>query len=408
MPERNKEELLMKAKTKITRLLSILLTFAMVVGMLPTVALATEPTPMPSEEHDSHSDFTTLPYASSEWDELQSTMYYLDEDISLSNYTWYWTKGNTTVCLNGHTVTGPYIPGPIFHASDGGKLTLCDCTGTGVITAPAERGSSGYGTSAVLIQKGIVNMTGGSILDVYTQGGYEGRGAGVWIDDGTFNMSGGTVKGCVSHYSNGGGVYVGSSGTFNVCGAPVIKGNYACGGTGSHEHDDSCKKSDVYLCSDKVINLIGALTDGAQIGVASEVAPTEGNPVVITNGYSDFCTENPSEFFFSNNENYEIRWNSSHTEAALYLKSDPPVEFSVTINGLSETVTLNDVYDGTTIIIAFYKDNGELVDVKTYQPQATINAELPKETDSYAYTKVLWWRNLSALRPLCEPVTINN
>lgn len=93
----------MKAKTKITRLLSILLTFAMVVGMLPTVAPAAEESATaPSEVHNSHSDFTTLPYASSEWDELQSTMYYLDEDISLSNYTWYWTKGNTTVCLNGH------------------------------------------------------------------------------------------------------------------------------------------------------------------------------------------------------------------------------------------------------------------------------------------------------------------
>ncbi len=398
----------MKAKTKITRLLSILLTFAMVVGMLPTVALAAEESATaPSEVHNSHSDFTTLPDADSELYDLQSTVNYLDRDISLSNYTWYWTKDNATVCLNGHTVTGPYIPGPIFHTSDGGELTLYDCTGTGIITAPAERGFSGYGTSAVLIQNGTVNMTGVNILNVYTRGGYEGRGAGVWIDKGTFNMSGGSIIGCVSHYSNGGGVYVGSSGTFNVCGAPVIKGNYACGGTGSHEHDDSCKKSDVFLCSDKVINLTGALTDGAQIGVVCEVAPTEGNPVVITSGYSEFCTENPSEFFFSNNENYEIRWNSSHTEAALYLKSDPPVEFSVTINGLSKPLTLNDVYDGTTIIIAFYKDNGELVDVKTYQPQATINAELPKETDSYAYAKVLWWRNLSALRPLCEPVTIN-
>ena len=363
--------------------------------------------PAQSVVHDSHSDFTTLPYASSEWDELQSTMYYLDEDISLSNYTWYWTKGNTTVCLNGHTVTGPYIPGPIFHASDGGELTLCDCTGTGVITAPAERGSSGYGTSAVLIQNGIVNMTGGNILNVYTKGGHGGYGAGVCIDDGTFNMSGGTIIGCVSHYSNGGGVYVSQNGNLNVCGAPVIKGNYACGGTDSHVHDDSCKKSDVYLCSNKVINLTGALTDGAQIGVSCEAAPTEGNPVVITSGYSDFCTENPSEFFFSNNENYEIRWNISHTEAALYLKSDPPVEFSVTINGLSETVTLNDVYDGTTIIIAFYKDNGALVDAKTYQPQATINAELPNEADSYAYTKVFWWESLDTLRPLCDAVTIN-
>lgn len=42
MSKRNKEELLMKAKTKITRLFGILLAFVMVVGMLPTVALAAE------------------------------------------------------------------------------------------------------------------------------------------------------------------------------------------------------------------------------------------------------------------------------------------------------------------------------------------------------------------------------
>lgn len=206
--------------------------------------------------------------------------------------------------------------------------------------------------------------------------------------------------------SNGGGVYVSQNGNFNVSGAPVIKGNYACGGTGSRVHDDSCKKSDVYLCSDKVINLTGTLTDGAQIGVACEVEPTAGNPVVITSGYSDFCTENPSKFFFSNDENYEVRWNRTHTEAALYLKSDPPVEFSVTINGLSKPVTLNDVYDGTTIIFAFYQSNGALVDLKTYQPQPIINAEHPNEADSYAYTKVFWWRNLSALRPMCDAVTL--
>ena len=40
MPKRNKEDLLMKAKTKFTRLWSILLALAMVVGMLPIAALA--------------------------------------------------------------------------------------------------------------------------------------------------------------------------------------------------------------------------------------------------------------------------------------------------------------------------------------------------------------------------------
>ena len=40
MPKIDKEDLLMKAKTKFTRLWSILIALAMVVGMLPTIALA--------------------------------------------------------------------------------------------------------------------------------------------------------------------------------------------------------------------------------------------------------------------------------------------------------------------------------------------------------------------------------
>ena len=45
MPKINKEDLLMKAKTKFVKLWSILLVLAMVVGMLPTIALAADPTP---------------------------------------------------------------------------------------------------------------------------------------------------------------------------------------------------------------------------------------------------------------------------------------------------------------------------------------------------------------------------
>ena len=89
------------------------------------------------------------------------------------------------------------------------------------------------------------------------------------------------------------------------------------------------------------------------------------------------------------------------------MKSDPPVEFSVTINGLSEEVTLTNDENVGTIIVAFYKSNGALVDAKTYQPQAAINAELPDDPDSYTYTKVFWWENLDTLRPLCDAVTIN-
>lgn len=208
--------------------------------------------PSSQVEHNFHLDYTPLQSISSQTT-LESKSYYLDGDISIADGAWYKSNSDTTICLNGQTLMGSVKPAPIFHTDNStDNLTLCDCTGRGVITAPATRGSSSYGTSAVLIQSnGIVNMIGGNILNVYTRGGHEGRGAAVWIDQGTFNLSGGTIIGCVSHYSNGGGVYVNSSGTFNVSGAPVIKDNYACGGTGSHVHD-AIKKFINKICKSNI------------------------------------------------------------------------------------------------------------------------------------------------------------
>lgn len=47
---------------------------------------------------------------------------------------------------------------------------------------------------------------------------------GVWVEEGTFSMEGGTIRGCESR-SGGGGVYVSEGGTFTLSGG-LITGNY--------------------------------------------------------------------------------------------------------------------------------------------------------------------------------------
>lgn len=47
---------------------------------------------------------------------------------------------------------------------------------------------------------------------------------GVWVEEGTFDMEGGTIRGCESR-SGGGGVYVSEGGTFTLSGG-LITGNY--------------------------------------------------------------------------------------------------------------------------------------------------------------------------------------
>lgn len=82
MPKENKEELLMKAKTKIQRLLGIMLALSMVVGMLPTVALAEE-SATKTETADFSADPTTALVA-----EGTPDCYIERADGSYDGYNW--------------------------------------------------------------------------------------------------------------------------------------------------------------------------------------------------------------------------------------------------------------------------------------------------------------------------------
>lgn len=80
-----------------------------------------------------------------------------------------------------------------------------------------------------------------------TGGKTSGDGGGVYIDNGTFNMSGGTIENC-SAGDEGGGVYIGSDCTFNMSGG-VISGCTAKKGGG------------VYIFLSGIVSM----TDGALI-----------------------------------------------------------------------------------------------------------------------------------------------
>ena len=107
MPKINKEDLLMKAKTKFTRLWSILLALAMVVGMLPTIALAAG-----SESADFVSDPTTAlallnaaktGTTDSTWDPDTNTLTLKGVHFVTTAATAMKLPANTTIVLNGET-----------------------------------------------------------------------------------------------------------------------------------------------------------------------------------------------------------------------------------------------------------------------------------------------------------------
>ena len=175
--------------------------------------------------------------------------YYLGEDITLSyvandcTFIYVNASGTYNVCLNGNTITGSGSA-PVFRANGtNAVLNICDCSepSTGKITGGKNGGvyiDDGtvnlYGGSitgntvyqqgaGVYVSSGTFNMYGGSITNNTFTSGSDRKGGGVYVSSGTFNMYGGTISDHVS--SDGGGVYV-YSGTFNMSGG-TISGNTA-------------------------------------------------------------------------------------------------------------------------------------------------------------------------------------
>ncbi len=145
--------------------------------------------------------------------EASAVSYYLTDDIS-GNIT---VKGEVTLCLNGHTITGDGN-GSVITVSNNANFTLCDCTSEGVITG----GDAGFGGGVVINDGSQFIMNGGLITDNTAI-----RGGGVCVGyntgSGTFIMNGGKITDNNANF--GGGVCV-MSNMFEMKGGE-ISGNTA-------------------------------------------------------------------------------------------------------------------------------------------------------------------------------------
>lgn len=153
-----------------------------------------------------------------------SNYYYLNNDVQLSENIKI--TGTVTLCLNGHNITAA-SGSRIFTVKKGGSLTICDCTGEGIITggAPTRDDSDkddkrDYG-GAVYVEGGDFTLSGGTIShNDAIQGG------GVYVRKGAkFEMSGGIIYKNIS--KEGSGVY--NEGTF------IMNGGWIMGNTAEHQ-----------------------------------------------------------------------------------------------------------------------------------------------------------------------------
>ena len=113
-----------------------------------------------------------------------------------------------------------------FNAGETGWTKAADnATGDGIVTVTGgviygDAGRSIINPCGIKILKGKLEMYGGSIVGIRNV--YNANGGGVYVSDQcTFNMYGGSIKGCYV-FSDGGGVYVAENGTFTMSGSSTI------------------------------------------------------------------------------------------------------------------------------------------------------------------------------------------
>ena len=225
----------------IAKILSGLLVFGMVAGLVPAVSHGTLQVQAANEhshpvcgssctDGNSHDnlEFTELTGSENDLKIGGKTIQKTDNNLELPEGNYYLSnnfepsysiivKGDVTICLNGHNINMKSA-GNVFKVDEGGTLTLTDCKGSSSIS----HSDVEWGTG-VLVSGGTFNMYGGKICNNKCASRYQISGAGVSVEKGTFNMHGGEISGNKVS-SMGGAVF--SLDTFNMYGGSIT-GNTA-------------------------------------------------------------------------------------------------------------------------------------------------------------------------------------
>lgn len=202
------------------RLISMVLAVSMAVSIMPAPAFASgggqQPETVIGQEIDrqnSSGDYSEV----SSLDQLTYTgnecRVRLTENIVMTGAVTVNNGNRLTIDLNGHTLTAAENSRAFFIQN--GALTIEDSIGTGVIQGSGTvTGNGGAIWMSSSDSNNALTLTGGTI-----RGFTATDGGGVYVDGGSFEMSGGTISAC-NATNAGGGVYV-SSGSFKMSGGSI-------------------------------------------------------------------------------------------------------------------------------------------------------------------------------------------
>ena len=229
------------------------------------------------------------------------------------------TESGGGVCSNGmFNMNGGNIYGNT--ATNGGGVYIYGSTKSFTMN-----GGNIYGNTAtkngggVYISNGTFIMTGGTIGSEMTdQGNTAASGAGVYLLDGTFRMGQSDTPGATKIINNklkdssgkGGGVFD-MYGTFEIVGNVSVEGN---------KFSDKNDVNNIYIPGGETIKITGSLTAGQkQIGIMLERLP-QASPVTFADGKSYTPTEDDAAAFFVDNyssDKYSVQLEGNHLK--LYL-----------------------------------------------------------------------------------------
>ncbi len=193
----------------------------------------------------------------------------LDKDITTTSTITIPEGASVTLDLKGYTLTADFSPktngslleGSAIQVESGATLTLQDSVGNGKITHTD--GQIGRG---VYVNGGTFNMDGGSVSKNCIGGSFGGGGAGVYIDNGTFTMTGGSIaenKIKDNLGGSGGGVYV-ANGEFNMSGGSIT-GNTITAVVVNDKTYGGGYGGGVYVATNATFNMSGGTISGNQV-----------------------------------------------------------------------------------------------------------------------------------------------
>lgn len=220
------------------------------------------------------------------------TVYGNKATLNEDTLTYYITKSapngtGTTETLEQHTVT---LTGAI-RCDENSDQAIKVNGGTLDIQGGALRNSSGK--RIVLVESGTLTMEGGYIVGGGSQGNPGGgiyvnngtlnisggvvaanrgnSGGGIFVNSGTLNISGGAVAGnevINGHSDNGGGIYV-NSGTLNLSGGYVTNNYKECGCNDCrNDVNNTHGGGGIALANSSVMNMTGGYVTGNYSGLA--------------------------------------------------------------------------------------------------------------------------------------------